>query len=257
MKTKDILNMNRKVKGGILVEFALAVPVLAIILYYASDVPRYSRYKSQMKNAAYIAASMIQNVTQNRTDKRIKKTDIGNISYTWGMSIWGSGRKWCVTNSYYPLGLCCVTYMGYIKGTGTNKAKIMWTTYCYTTSSTPTVSGYTSSGGSAASGASFFYGKNLNTEYDSVQINKDLKINNDEIKIIIELYMCFRPSYKFNASTPNWTATNATSEISTRLGFYLLPAKKSVLYTTTDLGYFNTVVIFSPRPGLFSETPPS
>ncbi len=257
MKTKEILNINSKVKGGILVEFALAIPFLVIILYYASDVPRYSRYKSQMKNAAYIAASMIQNVSQNRGDKRIKKTDIGNISYTWGMSIWGVGRKWCITNSYYPLGFCCVTYTGYIKGTGTNKAKIMWTTYCYTTSSNPSVTAYTSSGSNASAGASFFYGKTLNTEYDSTKINKDLKINSGEVKIIIELYMCFRPTYKFNSSTASWTAANAKSEISKRLGFYLLQSKESAAHSTTDLGYFNTIIIFSPRPGLFSETPPS
>jgi hypothetical protein len=59
------------------------------------------------------------------------------------------------------------------------------------------------------------------------------------------------------SSTPEWTASNAKSEISKRLGFYLLRPKESVAYSTTDLGYFNTIVIFSPRPDLFSETPPS
>jgi len=118
-----------KSSGVILIEFALAVPFLVMILYFSLDAPKHQRWKTQMKNAAYMVASMIQNVSQSRADKRIAILDFKRIAASYGTTIFGGtisgGYKWGMINSYYPLGFHCITNLFYIKGTGVNKAKIV------------------------------------------------------------------------------------------------------------------------------------
>lgn len=227
MKTKDILNMNRKVKGGILVEFALAVPVLAIILYYASDVPRYSRYKSQMKNSAYMAASMIQNISQDRNNKTISKKDLKIIGISSFLNHFNGLQQFIPFQTYYGL-----TFLLYVKGLPDGKASVIWMWDSNTPTQPPTTSSSTSHTTVNTYSSSTL---NVKKNVDPHEIHKDLIIKEGEVKIILQQTI----NYGFSDK---------------KIGFYLL--------TPTGSGYsqkcyFHTTIIFSPRPGLFSETPPS
>jgi hypothetical protein len=226
MKTKGIFNMNRKVKGGILVEFALAIPLLVTILYFALDAPKHSLMKSRMKNSAYFSASMIQNISQNRADKRVTKKDLAFIITSSLMNIFHGLKQFNLIDS--SINHCFgLSYIYYVKGLPNGKASVLWVWDSGSMISTPTRStgiGYGDNGYSIVR-----YKTNVNPQ----EIHKDLVINEEEIKIIIDIMLCSRNDRK--------------------LGFYLLEPKGS----TQAFCFFNTVTIFKPKPGLFSETPPS
>jgi hypothetical protein len=92
---------------------------------------------------------------------------------------------------------------------------------------------------SAKSGHTYNYITVLNgdidTEYDAASIHKDLKIKNGEVKMILDVML--------------WS----TTKIADYVGFYVFKPKKD-----RTNGYFHSVVIFTPKPGLFDEnTPPN
>jgi hypothetical protein len=71
------------------------------------------------------------------------------------------------------------------------------------------------------------------------QIYKELKIKKDEVKILVE-----------------FTNICKTSAASQAFGFLMMNPKYSSAYG--GLGhYFTSIVIFTPKPGLFRKTPPS
>ncbi|MBQ7673816.1 MAG: pilus assembly protein [Alphaproteobacteria bacterium] len=67
--------------GGILIEFALSVPVLITLLFFVCDHYRYYEIQSKVRTSAYLAASMIQQVANTRTTKALTLKDIINVSY--------------------------------------------------------------------------------------------------------------------------------------------------------------------------------
>ena len=73
----DFIKKSRK--GAILIEFAFAVPVLFSLIYYVYDLAKMKRYNERMDFVGHQMAGMIQNISQNRADKRITKADLRNI----------------------------------------------------------------------------------------------------------------------------------------------------------------------------------
>ncbi|MDR1334234.1 MAG: hypothetical protein LBJ71_03385, partial [Holosporaceae bacterium] len=73
---------------------------------------------------------------------------------------------------------------------------------------------------------------NIGTEYDASYIHKDLKIKNGEVKMILNVMLQADSQPK---SADFW-------------GFCVLTPK-----IEQKGGYFHSVVIFTPNPGLFSE----
>ena len=87
--------------GGILIEFAFSVPILILLLFFAHDHYRIYELKDKVKSSAYLAASMIQQITNTRSDKQLTKNDIAMITYA-------SCLNFFHTNSMFnpwPLGL--------------------------------------------------------------------------------------------------------------------------------------------------------
>lgn len=101
----------RSSSGGVLVEFALAIPLLVAILYFTIDIPRYQLMKTRMKNASYYACSMIQNISQVRANKTITKRDLKIISTSSFMNYFNGLRQFVPQGTYYGL-----TFLLYIKG---------------------------------------------------------------------------------------------------------------------------------------------
>lgn len=233
MKTKDNLNMNKKVKGGILVEFALTIPVLVVTLYYASDVPRYSRYKSQMKNATYFAASMIQNISQNRTDKRIKHNDLKYIFVTAFLNQF-NGLQQYKKDNYYPLKYNQFMSIYYIEGLPDKKARVAWCWHSGGSGENPNNIEFKDSWNSFSSCSVIKNGNGTGVAPSS--IHKNLVIKEGEIKIIIEASI-----YSEGNGARN-------------LGFHLLTPKKT---TSSNYVYFSTVTIFTPQPLIFTNTLPT
>ncbi|MBQ7674330.1 MAG: hypothetical protein IJT36_07450 [Alphaproteobacteria bacterium] len=67
--------------GGILIEFAFSVPIIIALLFFINDHYRFYELKDKVKSSAYLFASMIQQITNNRTDKQISMNDIRRMLY--------------------------------------------------------------------------------------------------------------------------------------------------------------------------------
>ena len=219
-------------KGAILIEFAFAVPVLFSLIYYIQDLARYKQIQQRMQFAAQEIASNLQNIARVKSST-ITSNDMlnairaANLSFCPGMTQYSQNDYW----SGAPLGYIPVTRIHYVKGTGSSSAEIKWLCRCHTWD----VNQYR-----VAQQTTKEYNKNetkikswIGAPYD---IYPDLTINEGEVKIIVE--------HKLHAYN------DKDGKI---LGFYFL---NPVTSNTGEQVLFNSIVIFSPVPGAFSETPP-
>ncbi|MDR0632256.1 MAG: hypothetical protein LBF54_03400 [Holosporaceae bacterium] len=176
---------------------------------------------------------MIQNVSSSN---KVTKRHIIDISYTAAM----------------PLGVNnMVTALFCIQGTGTNIAKIMWVAYqCGFNPPQSRSFAILTSGASLASygwingWSKFSTNLKVGVEYPSNQIYEELKINSGETKMA-----CYTALY---------TGGNAVSTSALKM-FLVLDIKADFTGFTGGQKqsiFFPATVIFTPKPGLFSETPP-
>ena len=79
------------------------------------------------------------------------------------------------------------------------------------------------------------------------EIYSQLKINSGDIKILIELFSQWSASYTNNVG-------NKKNSLKEALELYIATPKQ---VRTNPASFFNTVVIFTPKPGLFDpDNPP-
>jgi hypothetical protein len=62
-----------------LIEFALAIPVFIAVLYYLHDAPKAKRINAKVDFCLYCAVNMLQNISQERENKRILLRDFAYI----------------------------------------------------------------------------------------------------------------------------------------------------------------------------------
>ena len=87
------------------------------------------------------------------------------------------------------------------------------------------------------------------------KIYPTLKINPGDIKIIIECTIHYTRDEVYSFTDGRKPSNVSPSEVFGLLLYKLSPPKTRD-GITNDALYFNSVVIFTPKPGLFDETPP-
>jgi hypothetical protein len=238
--------------GAILVEFALAVPVLIAIIYYLHDLPKYKRMQAKMLFCAHEMVNILQNVSQNRANKKVTTDDIKYAMTSSFLTIFpgitqysdkGTGNPACA----FPLGYFPVIWIYCVIGNSDGTASVAWVNHACID--------YYSAGGrglqtpSSHNGSTVKYFKNKNPS----SIYPTLRIGSGEIKIICECSLCYH-----YLSGGNWIFSNGNPVrqvlVRDAFGFYLL-SPKSITARRED--FFSTVIIFTPNPGLFDETLPS
>jgi hypothetical protein len=184
---------------------------------------------------------MFQNVSQNRENKKITISDFKKIAGTC-TSLMFQDLK--LSSSFFP-----ATLIFYVVGTGSNKCKVIWEARVNYYGGDPNqgnVNTKTATGDDlTAAWSSIFHpyagcqGR-IKTEILATKLYPNLTINSGEYKIILEVGFY---SYFYSLS------------LMRKLGFWILIPKFYPNYTIegTILG---TIVIFTPKPGLFDETPP-
>ena len=243
MKIVNILKTKIKNKGGILVEFALSIPFLVSILYFSLDVPKRSLMETKMKNTTFFAISMIQNISQNRANNVITKHDLEFIITTSFMNIFRGLEQFNLINDPNDRNPWGLSYIYYVKGLPDGKASTIWRWDSRPLLSSPSRDSITYTTDTDCSTVRY------KTNVDPDQIHKDLIISDGDVKIIVETI--YAVTYD-NSSTDDDSDIHDT--INRTLGFYLIkPRSLSAVQWT----FFSTVTIFTPRPGLFSETPPN
>ena len=196
---------------------------------------------------AHQMASMIQNISQNRGNKAITIEDLKNIVSAAYLSLYpgttmfrqGKGHVYC--HFPHPHIYC-------VKGNDDGTASCVWRVQLSTAHSKCT-----------APSQIDIYVKYDDCDFSPVRFLKNtapkniyptLRIKPGEMKIIVEANIFLGSS--------NYTDINGINQpFKKQLGLYLTEPK--VIYspvTAVHRTSFNSVVIFSPRPGLFSETAP-
>ncbi|MDR0555700.1 MAG: hypothetical protein LBG20_01650 [Holosporaceae bacterium] len=194
-----------------------------------------------MEFCAHCAVNMCQNISQSRADKKITKRDLINISCICSLPFLGGGiRQYSLSDGNEGM----VMAMLYIKGTGINKARIVWHSgqvgfrappqrgfQCWTT--TP-IHLWINAWSNVSRNLS------VGVDYEADNLYKGLKINNGEIKIVVFVSYYVTKNY-----------------LPLRIGLLLINPTPNYISSGNQYIYFPVTVFFTPKPGLFSETPPA
>ncbi|MDR2782037.1 MAG: hypothetical protein LBB21_06345 [Holosporaceae bacterium] len=183
---------------------------------------------------------MLQNVSANRANKRITKSDIIRIACVAFLPHFGGGTLQ-YANGNIVKKYSSVMALFCIQGTGNNKGKMTWSMY------QSGISGVANGFGVFNSGkhnywAEFAKGLTFGAEYDLDVIHKGLKIEAGEIKIVVNVAIYIDTRFRFSSGvyikpTPSlW-------------GFFIFNPKTGSLDNMQE--YFHCNVVFTPRPGLF------
>jgi len=238
--------------GAILIEFAVCMPILIILLFYINDLVRIRRYYSQTEFVAQQFVNIIQNISQKRDSKKITKNDFRYAASLAFLSIYPGKTAYSITgkDNSHEFSHDGYVVIYYVKGLSGGKASFVWGR-CFYQAESLTPSGCTINSNGANSAYTVIKGK---TNVEPSAIYPTLKINEGEVKILVEVQLVNDPS-RMNPNGPMPDTRTDRSRIA--FGCRLIAPKTFFSANTIQGRYFPSVVIFTPKPGLFSETAPS
>lgn len=214
------LHTRKPDKGGILIECTFSIPVCIFLLLFVNDHYRFYELKSKVRTSTYLAASMIQHVTNKRTDKRLTKKDIARITHA-------SGLNFFHTNAMYdpwPFGIYYLIDCFYVKRINSNSYQFqeIWGS---------TVSARTPNDMGRAASVTTRTLAQVQAMCPDLVCDKD----GDERLIVEAIYR----NRNFNKS---------------KLGFFLLEPKNNTQGTDGNNALFLYKLVIVPKPGLFPVT---
>jgi hypothetical protein len=188
---------------------------------------------------------MLQNVSSN---KALTMADIERIRCTAALTIYPGMTSYAISGSgnsaFRHVGHFLSLYIYCVSGTGKNKGMCVWRW----DSSYQNTSPANSTTDIQYNDNSYSIIRYKSSETSTSNIYKELTIEKDEIKIIVEVSLrtglCKYASGKSVSSVP----------ISERFGFFVLTP--SCPTPQKSGSHFHSVVIFTPKPGLFGKTAP-
>lgn len=216
------LRFRKHHKGGILIEFAFSIPVCISLLFLVSDHYRFHELQNRLRTSAYLAASMLQHITNNRSDKQLTKRDFANISYASCLNFFHTNTMF----NPWPFGVYCVLACYWVKRVNSNNYK--WQ-HCYGTTSTK---------GTSPAGMNQACRSIVTKSLSQIEaMHPDLVCSKDgEERVLIEII------YR-----------NATGFDKKKLGFFFLEPKVSKPDIVGDPhpNSFIYYLVITPKPGLF------
>ena len=219
------------------------------LLYYIHDLVKLKRLQSQVHFVAHQMASMLQNVSQNRTDKAITKNDIRHIASAAYLTIFPGITQFTATGKHDGyLGYNPMWYVICVKGNENSTASVVWVQRYF--SCNDAINPETINQDSRID-------RTITSNLQNVEpsrIHPNLKLEKNEIKIILECTIHYSQASSYSFADGRNCSTVSPSKA---FGFFVYPlAPPKTQDGKNDAIYFHSVVIFSPRPGLFSETAP-
>lgn len=159
-------------RAAVLVEFAIALPMLISLVYFAYDVPRLKRLEAQLKADISYIEQMLNTIRNRETiNKKVTKTDIVNMISAIGIT----HNMTALMSLPYRINVA----MTLIKGVGFDKFSVCWHGYgvfefdkCIEFKN-----------GRACTKFPF----ETNSTYDTSEIDSSIHIMMDEYKIIVEV----------------------------------------------------------------------
>lgn len=237
---KAVQKSVRNARGVILIEFAICVPILILLLFGLHDIFVMAQMQNKTNFVAHEIVQMIQNVSQGRKDKKITKKDLEYMSRFASYTIYPGKTGRCLLYDCSFYGHFQAMNLFYIKGESDGKASCLWIAYYIPHQPSSPI--YIYNGHTIPSVVL----SGIANTIESSSIWPTLSINEGEVKMIVEVYnYWFEP----NASFLNGTKPSSAKQV---FGTYLLEPK---CYSGRS-AFFNSVAIFTPKRGLFDETPP-
>ena len=253
-RIKKILDATSRCRGAILIEFAVCMPILIILLFYINDVVRLKRLHSQTEFVAQQMVNIIQNISQKRegADRKINCDDIRYAASLAYLSMFPGTSRFTITANRTHTSDFGYNGLGYIfcvKGNPDSTASVLWARRFHLADG--------SSDPSHASVDTSVKRTNVKNLIDASpsEIYPTLKIKPDEIKIIIECAVHYSRSQYYFFTDGRKTADVTHSE-AFGLRLLELSAPKTRDGEINGSVCFHSAVIFTPKPGLFDETPP-
>ena len=183
-------------------------------------------------------ANMIQNISQKRPNKKITKKDLVNIFCLAWQTVY-PGMTMFQQSSGYTFGHVPLMQIHYIKGVGNNKASYIYRAAACSMSNTKpdTLEITLVRKQHSASIVKYLTNTSPSNIYPTLKIDKE----GDE-KIIIENSLMTHPSLRGGAT------------VKATCGLYLVNPPMTTRGDYFDM--FHSIVIFTPKPGLFDEDGP-
>ena len=167
---KNILKKTKK--AAVIIEFAIAVPLLVSLVYFAYDVPKLKRFEAQLKADISYVEQMINAIRYRKAvDKKITKADIVKI-----VSAIGIPHNMTALQALpYRINVALTL----IEGVGFDKFSVCWNGY--------SIFAFNQCTGFENSNACTQFKFEKNTIYETSQIDNSIHIRNGEYKMIIEI----------------------------------------------------------------------
>lgn len=221
--------MRRKV-GAVLIEFAFAIPVFLILIYYIHDLPKQKLLQRKMQFIANEMAAILQNISMQKT---ITSSDCANAVRLAYLSIFPGDTMLSPGNKLFAFGYCPYAAVYFYRNDG-GTVRIQWRRKV-----------------DGEERMNVWPDNDDGTIMNEQLLRTNMKIKSNESKIAVQCllaYDCYgRWGDKFMNGTP-------CRKVSTRSAFnFLLFSPQGV--GSSRQGFFPANVVFSPGPG-FSLTPP-
>jgi hypothetical protein len=213
--------LSLKYAGAILIEFAFAIPVLVIVLYFGLDVPMAYRISTKLHKFSELYSQILLNSTKQRVAKLLTLADLKNTSRSVGLALTGIFQ-----NTRYPFNLS--TYVICVKGTGGNQFAIKWCVHIKNELNTGIISNDSTYTYSTVQSGHSGHGGNIKT----------LTIQKDEVKLLVETVAWY--------DSLNSRGFNNV--------FYLLAIPGKTISGAKTFG--DRTAVITPYEGMISETTP-
>ena len=238
-------------RGSILIEFAVCMPILIILLFYINDLVKIKRYYSQTEFVGQQMANIIQNISKGQP------VTIPHLKYAISLallSVYPGKTMYSITgtDNRHELSHDSYVVIHYVKGLSGGKASVLWNRFFYQASCV-TPLGLTD--GYAGLNSAYTVVK-AGTDVEPSTIYPTLKIKEGEVKIIIEVQFVNDASrMKLSDYVPS---DDQPTRAKKAFGCRLITPKNFFNLHERQGKYFPSVVIFTPKKGLFTDTrPPS
>ncbi len=205
--------------GGILIEFAFSIPILISLLFFVCDHYRFYELKNKLKSSAYLAASMVQQLTNTRIDKQLTVNDLRRITYACCLNLFHTNAMF----DPYPLGIYFSIGFNYVKKL--NNGNYLFQN-CWSTT----------------------YGTSPNTM--DKYFAETREISKDEVRSISPDLICDTIGEERLQIAASYKSAYAT--VKNKLGLFILEPKHKGGWASGQHAYlFEYSPVITPKPGLF------
>jgi hypothetical protein len=205
--------------------------------------------QAKMDFCAHCIINILQNVSQKRENKRITWNDLKFAIVSGFSTIYPGKTMFCTKASTHVYGHCPIAFVVCVKGVGGGKASVLWA-MMYSAQNSLSIDANNNTGLRDNHANSAI--RCLKDVHPS-QIYNGLEIKEKEMKILVECNIIY-----ISDAANFFTDGRCCGNVSFReaMGFFILNPNAATKWKANST-HFSRVMIFTPKPGLFDETPVS